>query len=389
MSEQDQMVIHLPKAAYTSQAWFEQEQQMIFEKNWQFAGFVEDVENVGDFITVQVGRYNLMVVKDETQQLQAFHNLCRHRGAQLLRTCGSTKKRIACPYHNWSYSLQGDLIGVPQQKQEFPELDKAKLGLHKASVATWLGMIWVHPEPDAPSLFDWLQDAQHHIGAHRADELREYSEARTDDTIKANWKIVVENYIDGYHLSYLHSETLNMYDHQRQQTQFIGPHFIFYEPLSKEYQTNLQQMSPFPLIDHFTDEQPLGAYVPMLFPNLGIAAAESSWSIFHVIPLAPDLTRVITRTRFMPVSDWQFLKQETRMWTYYLNRNKSYKKQCQTADKHDPMQSGDFMAEDIYACEQQQKALSSPRFSVGATAKYQEASVRGFQQHILQAMQKT
>lgn len=380
----DNEVIHLPKAAYTSQAWFEREQKTIFEKNWQFAGFIEDLKEPGDFLTVQVGRTNLIVIHGPDGQLRAFHNMCRHRGTQLLRICGKAGKAITCPYHDWSYALTGELIAVPQQKSEFPNLDKKTLGLHKASVESWLGMIWVHPEPAAPSLQQWLAGVQDYIGPHRVEELVEYAEGATEHEINANWKIVVENYIDGYHLAHLHSATLNMYDHKQQESGFIGPHFAFYEPLSKEYAANLDKMSPLPVIDHFTDEQPLGAYVPMLFPNLGIAASESSWSIFHIIPLAPDRTKVITRTRVKPASDWAYLWQSSKSCASFWHMGGKYK---EGTDADDPMMSGDFMAEDIYVCEQQQKSLASPLFSVGATALHQEKAVREFQKIVLQMME--
>lgn len=376
-------VIHLPKAAYTSPEWFKHEQAEIFEKNWQFAGFIEDLPEPGDFITVQVGRYSLIVIKGPDSQLRAFHNMCRHRGTQLLRTCGKAGKTITCPYHDWSYSLEGDLIAVSQQKTEFPDLDKKSLGLHKAHVSIWLGMIWVHPVPDAAPLEQWLQGVDNCIGPHRVDELVEYPEAATDHEIHANWKLVVENYIDGYHLAHLHSATLNMYDHLQQETGFIGPHFTFYEPLKDDYAQNLKRISPLPPIDHFTDEQPLGAYVPMLFPNLGIAATEDSWSIFHVIPLAPNRTRVITRTRIKAVSDWAYLWQNGKSYSHDWKQRGKYK---DGIGQDDPMMSGDFMAEDIYVCEQQKKSLESPLFSVGATATHQEKSIRDFQTIILQQM---
>ncbi len=382
MNKKLEKIMLLPKDAYLSESWFKQEQALIFEKNWQFAGFIEDLKE--NFLTVQVGRCNLIILKNAQQQLRAYHNLCRHRGTQLLRTCGKKKKTITCPYHDWSYSLEGELIAVPQEKIEFPELDKSRLGLHKAAVKEWLGMIWVHVDPNAPFFFDWLGEAQKAVGPHRVDELVEYPDTATQHDIKANWKIIVENYIDGYHLSHLHSNTLDMYNHQQQHSQFVGSHFAFYEPLSDKFKHNLKKMSPFPLIEHFTDEQPIGAYVPMFFPNLGIAATESSWSIFHVIPLTPEVTRVITRTRLMPVSDWEFAKQASRSWAYYSSQRSKYDQPLQ---EDDPMESGDFMLEDVFACEQQQKALQSPLFSIGATARYQEAAIQEFQQHILNFME--
>lgn len=379
-------VINLPKAAYTDQAWFDKEQAEIFSKTWQFAGFVEDVAEPGDFITVQAGLNNISIVKGRDQRLRAFHNLCRHRGTQLLRVAGKSQNALTCPYHDWTYSLNGELLSVPEEKTEFAGLDKSKLCLHKASVETWLGMIWVHPDEKAESLLHWLGDAQYHIGPHRVEELIEYKEGATEHTINANWKIVAENYIDGYHLSHLHSTTLNMYDHQKQETGFIGPHFMFYEPLSKAYTDNLEKMSALPILDHFTDENPIGAYVPLLFPNFGLGASEGSWSTFHIIPIAPDKTMVRTRTRVKNTSDWEFTKQAMRSEGYYKDFGNKYP---DSQDPDDVMNSGDFMAEDVLVCEAQQKSLASPYFSVGATATNQEASVRDFQKHVLSFLAKS
>lgn len=117
-------VINLPKSAYTSQEWFDQEQTMIFEKNWQFAGFIEDLPEPGSYMTVQVGRYNLFIIRDEDNLLHAFHNLCRHRGTQLLRSCGKAGKTITCPYHDWSYSQADELLAILQQAIEFKDINK-------------------------------------------------------------------------------------------------------------------------------------------------------------------------------------------------------------------------------------------------------------------------
>ena len=225
-------------------------------------------------------------------------------------------------------------------------------------------MFFVHPEPDADPLSQWLSRVGEHLGPHQSDLLIEYAEGRTRHEIKANWKIVVENYIDGYHLAFLHSETLHMYDHAKQESGFVGPYFLFYEPLSESYAANVEKQAEMPLIDHVPSEM-RGAWVSMLFPNIGLTESESSWSTFHVIPIAADLSIVETRTKVMPVSDWEFTKQSVSSWWNFKGRDR------EKFDPHDddPLTSGDFMAEDIYACEQQQKAMRSPKFAIGPTAK--------------------
>lgn len=374
----------LPVDAYTSQDWFDQELEAIFSRTWQFAGFVGDLTDPGDYITVQAGLNNILVLLDENRQMRAFHNLCRHRGTQLLRASGKRKKLITCPYHDWTYNLGGELMAVPERKTQFPDLDLKTLCLHKASVGTWRDMIFIHPNADAESLENWFGPVELYLGPHQPDKLVEYEEGRSRHEINANWKIIIENYIDGYHLAHLHSETLYMYAHQQQETGFVSNHFHFFEPLSKDYLNGIENNSPLPLIDHIPKDK-IGAYVPMLFPNLGLGETESSWSTFYVIPIAPDKSIVEIRTKVMPVSDWKFMTQEWNSWNFFKNvKGDKYG----TGDPDDPLASGDFVAEDIYVCEQQQRSFKSPYFAVGATAKDLEQSVYQYQRNIQSFMER-
>ncbi len=265
-------------------------------------------------------------------------------------------------------------MSIPEKATQFPNLDMRDFCLHRASVETWRGMVFVHPKPDSEPLMQWLAGAQDYLGPHQPDKLVEYANTKQRHEIAANWKIVAENYIDGYHLAHLHSETLAMYDHAKQTSGFLGPHYVFYEPLAKAYHDQLEKAAPYPLIDHIAPEQ-LGAYVPLLFPNLGLSETESTWSTFHIIPVAPAKTVVEIRTKMMPMSSWDYIKQGLSSYGYFKGKMDKY----DTGDANDPMASGDFMTEDIYACEQQQKSLKSPYFAVGATAKTLEDSVRQFQ----------
>lgn len=365
----------LPIEAYTSREWFDREQRAIFSNTWQFAGFAEDLSEPGQYRAVQAGLNNIFIVMGRDRRLRAFHNICRHRGTQLLRATGKTQKAITCPYHDWAYDLEGALIAVPEKEREFPDLDMACLGLLKASVDRWRGMLFVHPDPEAQSIMEWFGDVEPHLGPHRPDELVEIEEGRSTHDIQANWKIVVENFIDAYHLAHLHSGTLSMYDHSKIQSGFVGPHFAFYEPLAAHYADALEKKAAMPLIDHVPREL-VGAYAPMLFPGLGLSELESTWSTFHIIPVSPESSRVEIRTKVPNVPSWEFTKQSWRSAGFW---SKQVQAKVEGDADTDPMASADFMQEDIYACEQQQKSLRSPYFAVGASARQGEAAVREFQ----------
>lgn len=366
----------LPREAYTDQKWFENEMNTIFAQTWQFAGFVEDLQEQGDYLTVQCGFQNILVVHEGGQKLRAFHNLCRHRGTQLLKTSGKKQEVITCPYHDWVYSLTGELIHVPEEKTEFPNLKKGEICLHKAAVGIWRGMIWVNPNPKAKGLEHWFGDCASYLGPHNPERLIEYPGTRSEVIIKANWKVVVENYIDVYHLAHLHSNTLNMYNHSKAEFGFVGDHFMFKEPLSRKYKKHLPKLIPYKQIAE-TVQDDYGAYVPLLFPNTGLSETESSWSIFNIIPLSPEKTKVIIRSKLEPMTEQEYLDQQK-------SSNENWEKIMGSLNfetdksKNDPLFSGDFMAEDIFVCEQQQKGFRNPLFSVGYHASNLEKSILEF-----------
>ena len=367
----------LPTAAYTDQDWFDREMEIIFGRCWNLAGLVEDVREPGEYITTQVGNYPLFVVMNEARELRAFHNICRHRGTQLLRTAGKAKKVITCPYHDWAYTLDGALASVPERQTEFPDLDIRTIQLQPASVAVWRSMIFVHPDPHALSIDHWFRDIEPYLGPHQPETLPEYTKGRQRHEINANWKIIVENFMDGYHLAHLHSATLGNYHHAKQETRYVGPHFMFYEPLSPNYLNNLEKLSRIPLIKHIPQEK-IGAYVPMLFPTIGLAETESIWSTFHIQPIAPDKSIVELRVRVEEATAWEMTKQSIVSWWHTPRRRTKYG----TGDASDPMESGDFMKEDIWVCEQQQSAMNSPRFGISATAQHLEQSVVGYRERV-------
>ena len=201
----------LPREAYVSDAWFEREKKELFSRTWAFAGVLMDYPNAGDFKTVQIGNHSIIVVKDADGELRAFHNVCRHRGTELLEGCGNAGKTIICPYHNWAYNLDGRLRGVPAQRECFPNMDKKSIALYKASVGVFNNLVFVHPEENPSEPFEnWVANLESVPWPH--DLASSEMEENPDDIVyelNCNWKVFFENAIDGYHLAYCtrrHSE---------------------------------------------------------------------------------------------------------------------------------------------------------------------------------------
>lgn len=378
----------LPILAYTSQAWFQWEMEALWGKNWHFAGMVSDLGTPGDYMTVQVGVYPIFVVRGHDHRLRAFHNICRHRGTQLLRAKGKSEKNIVCPYHNWTYSLNGALKHIPERHTQFAgqQIDMEALCLFKASVQTWREMIFVHPDPNPEPFMAYLGDVPKHVGPHQVDKLVESEDTFYTKDVKCNWKILVENAIDGYHLDHLHPNTLNMYNHKKQDNRYAGKHWVFREPLADWYKKDMHNLAPYGLIDHIPEEK-LAAYLYHLFPSVLITETEGSWSTLQFIPQAPDRTVIEIRTRTMPLTTSQYTSQSIKSWMAWGRRLSNAPPNDGSDDnmahENDPLYSGDFMEEDIFACEQQQKAMSSPLYSTGPVARDEESIFR-FHEAVLQ-----
>lgn len=365
--------------AYTSQAWFDLEMRHVVGGHWTFAGFATDWAEPGDVRLVHVGQDELLVVQQADGTLKALHNMCRHRGIRLVQAEHRAKKSFVCPYHSWTYGLDGSLKGVPEQAKEFPDLDKSCMGLLEGAVDTYRGMVFVHPNADPTPLSAWFAELDPHIGPHDPTKLVEAKDQASETVIEANWKIVVENFIDAYHLRYLHSGTLPMYDHKRIEAGAAGPHVRFYEPVTADYAENLDARAPSPLIPEVPRDQ-AGAWVPWLFPTLGLSATESTFTTFRLHPVSPSRTIVRTRTLIANAGSWAASKQWWSSGSYWQG---VIRPKVDGDPATNLLATADLMSEDKYVCEALQANLTNSRFNQSASARTGEAPVRHFQQMVL------
>jgi choline monooxygenase len=200
------------RAAYRSAEVWAAEQRLIFRRSWQVVATVDDVAEDGSFVTATPGGEPVVVVRDGTT-VRALSNVCRHRAMRLCEGVG-TARALRCAYHGWRYGLDGSLQAVPQRAAQFPDLDPDRLALESFAVRCWAGLVLVrldHPSPqDAPEPFSRLDAALAH---HREAELPVVARQRL--AVRCNWKLLVENHVDAYHLWYLHEESLADFDHRR------------------------------------------------------------------------------------------------------------------------------------------------------------------------------
>jgi Rieske 2Fe-2S family protein len=301
----------LPAEAYWSPEWFEAEQAWLFGRSWYLVGTREDVAG-GRGLGAMVAGRAVTVRQAPDGKLAAW--------------------RIGDP-------LAG-VAGGP------------------AAVEEWAGLLFVHLDPDsAPTLETWLGDVPNRIGGFHPDRLVEVARHRFE--LGANWKLFVENHIDVYHLWYLHSASLNAYDHHRAEWEMCGPHWVFYEPPAPGVDVHgddfWRGLKP---IEHVGEDR-WGSGAHLIFPNLTFATGAGFFMTYQCIPVAADRSIVDMRVRAEPGSDaTEMLELSRRI----------------------------IEGEDGAACEAMQSAVRSPWFEVGPLAQHHELPITLFQQQILQAV---
>jgi len=285
----------IPPEAYFSADYFRREQRELFPSVWNFIGMTSSLQERGAFLTSCVGPYPIVVIRGADGELRAFHNLCRHRGAQLLDGEGVCKK-VICPYHRWQYSLEGRLENAPQAAAQIPLLDKSQWSLMELPIAEWMGMVFVNPDGKAEPFLEWMGGLEDFLNVYDLTKLTEL--AYKEYLFDANWKLYIENHVDWYHLWYVHAKTLNSLDHNAGYAHQTGRHWVSFEP----YKDPAQQFAPLQPIPWLNDETRLnGAH--FMFPNLALFGGESWFGIGHLTPIAPDQTKMSFRLFALPDQD--------------------------------------------------------------------------------------
>ena len=219
----------LRPSMYTDPALLELEQELIFERTWQLAGHVASLPRPGSYITAQAGTQPVLVLRDERGELRAYRNVCRHRGSRLLSGSGQCKAAIRCRYHGWTYRFDGTLIGVPEGLAFGERLDKRSLGLLPARVEVMNGLVFVNLDPDARPLAELVGDLPERLAPYRIQTLTPF--APGGGTQPANWKVVADNYLEGYHVPIAHPGLMRMLDYSRYRTEVHEHHVWFEAPL--------------------------------------------------------------------------------------------------------------------------------------------------------------
>jgi p-cumate 2,3-dioxygenase alpha subunit len=198
---------------YSDPELFQREMRRIFDRSWLYAGHESEVPKAGDFLTRRVGGRPLLVVRGNDDRIRVFHNSCRHRGAMVCRHPSGNTKNFQCFYHYWSYDNQGRLIGVPGKEAYGPGFKTEEMGLYEVRLQNYRGWLFACFSRETESLEDYLAGARDYLDMilDQDEDGNAILPGTHEYSMHANWKLLMENTVDIYHLNSTHSRF--MYDY--------------------------------------------------------------------------------------------------------------------------------------------------------------------------------
>ena len=290
----------LPAPFYTDATYFRREMELLYARMWICAGRVEQVEKPGQFIVRDLLGESIIITSNASGKVNAFYNVCRHRGTKLCTEHeGTFGRSIQCPYHAWTYDLDGSLIGAPHM-EEVPHFKKQDYPLRSVSADVWDGHIFINLSPEPRPLREQLASLPGKFVPWRMQELRLGHRIVYD--VKANWKLIIQNYNECLHCPNLHP-ALNKLSHY-----LSGEN----EPLQPTYMGGRMDLRPGvstltwdgtcdrAFLPGLSEEDVRRVYYYAIFPNMLLSLHPDYMMVHTLWPQGPDRTINICEWHFHP-----------------------------------------------------------------------------------------
>jgi phenylpropionate dioxygenase-like ring-hydroxylating dioxygenase large terminal subunit len=342
----------LPASMYVDPAVLQQEQDHIFARTWQLVAHASELARPGDFKPVSILDEPILLTRALDGKLHGFYNVCRHRASQVVTTRGN-RKSLQCGYHGWVYGLDGKLQ-TAREMEGTENFDKADFGLVPVRVDTLGPFVFANLDPDARPLADWIGVIPDEIKASGYDLNTMRSVERRDYTIECNWKVYVDNYLEGYHLPIAHPGLFKEleYDNYRVET------FRYY---SKQH-APIRELKPgeVPGRDRRYIRMPGAeedALYYWIFPNTMLNIYQDNVSTNVILPLGTDKT--------LTIFEWYFAEPGTGAGWESMQQTIAF--------------SDEIQQEDIAVCQQVQRGLRSRSYDRGRFSALRENGVFHFQ----------
>jgi choline monooxygenase len=324
----------IPARYYTDAAVVAEENRTIFARTWQLAGRAEQVAEPGQFFTTVVADEPLLVVRGNDGVVRAMSNVCRHRAGPVARGEGK-RPVLQCGYHGWTYSLDGRLLKTPEF-DGVAGFDVASCALPQFRVESWLGLLFVNLDPDAPPLAEVYGDLFHEMNARDTGAFR--FAARKDWELGCNWKVYVDNYLEGYHIPIVHPSLFREIDYPKYWTETKRHYSIQHAPVKRT-----ERLRGDDDVRYF-----------WIFPNLMLNVYSDNFSTNLIVPIGHGRT--------LTIFEW-----------YFRDPEQAQKQIGETIAFSDEIQ-----LEDIDICEAVQRGLAAPSYDTGRYSPQRENGVHHF-----------
>ncbi|MGI9310867.1 MAG: aromatic ring-hydroxylating oxygenase subunit alpha [bacterium] len=290
---------------YQSEEFLALERARLFKRQWLLAGHVSDLPAPRDYLTFDAVGERALVLRDGDGVLRAFHNVCRHRGAKLLdRDRGRCPKLLTCPFHGWSYRLDGALAKVPAA-ETFDRLDFAEHGLAPLAMEIWMGFIFIRFVGDGESLAQRMKPVERLLAPYQLERMQPLAGTRVGQTRGYNWKTIHDIDNEGYHVPVGHPALQQLYgdDYRDDSIDGVSVSFGYLNQRAgalwsvRHYHRILPDFAHLP-----TEQRRLWLYVG-IFPSMVLALYPDSMEFYMSLPLAVESTRYLGGAYALPDSN--------------------------------------------------------------------------------------
>lgn len=331
----------IPSSWYTDPRQIWVENKAIFSKEWHLVGHESQFADAGQSVCVQVAGNPVIVLRTERGSLSAFYNVCKHRGGPLAVKQG-TRSMLQCEYHGWTYSSDGSLRGVPNFN--YVELfDKKDFGLQPVRLEIWQGLVFINLDDRATPLAERLTGIKERISPVDLTQMRYHT--RTVDIINCNWKVYVDNFLEGYHIPIVHPELAKLLDYSQYITEISDNYSLQYSPFVSGSSDN-------PYMAENGE-----AWYYFIYPNIMLNILPGRLQTNVIEPLGHDRCRVIF--------DFYYSDVDAAKTSGLIESDMRY--------------SADIQHEDIEICEKVQIGLGSVAYDKGRFSVERELGVWHFQ----------
>ena len=283
----------MPAFTYTSPEFYQREVERIWRKTWNFIGSADQIRNNGDYFTLNFAGVPTIVLRDHDGKVRAFANTCRHRGCELLEGSGNNKL-IVCPYHSWTYELNGNLRGTPEMDKTL-NFDKSDYGLIPIAIDTWANFLFINFDKNPPPLQKHLGDLPEKLGPYKLENMA-LARRRTYE-MDCNWKLFVENAKESYHIATVHRATINKYASAKAAGYWVEKATGDYVVTFAQHEGSmalLKDAKGFPTIESLIGRREAGGtYAPLIYPSTYLACTiDCAWYL-EMHPISANKTRMV------------------------------------------------------------------------------------------------